>query len=308
VLPPNPRAGWDLWQDLRKWAPDVAHVHGIGYTFVDFVSLSLRRLGVPYLLTDHGLPASFIDRSSFVRKGYRTYHDLVLKRTVLGAGRVTAVSSQEAELCARTFATDVLTIPNGVTPLPFDQGTASVDSIDIPDRPYLAAAGRIVPHKGFDILLEALLSNPGLPPCFIAGDWRVSDYGRALHERAGTRLRFVGPLSRQNLNSLFTHAAAVVVPSRSEPFGLVGFEALSANVRVVATRTGGLFDFANEQTPVLLVDPGNHQELADAIIRTLAMGPISNSEQTACEAMLMRLNWSDITASYEEQLILLIQK
>jgi len=100
----------------------------------------------------------------------------------------------------------------------------------------------------------------------------------------------------------------VVVPSRSEPFGLVGFEALSANVRVVATRTGGLFDFANEQTPVLLVDPGNHQELADAIIRTLAMGPISNSEQTACEAMLMRLNWSDITASYEEQLILLIQK
>lgn len=308
VLPPNPRAGWNLWQDLRNWAPDVAHAHGIGYTFVDFVSLSLRRLGVPYLLTDHGLPASFIDRSLFVRKGYRPYHDVVLKRTVLGAGRVTAVSTQEAELCAQTFSTDVLTIPNGITPLPFDQRTVSDDSVDIPDGPYLAAAGRIVHHKGFDVLLEALVSNPSLPPCFIAGDWRASEYGRALYARAGTRLRFVGPLSRRDLNSLFAHAAAVVVPSRSEPFGLVGFEALSAHVRVVATRTGGLFDFANQQTPVLLVDPGKGQELADAIIRTLAMGPISKSERTACEAMLMGLNWSDITARYEEELMLLVRR
>jgi glycosyltransferase involved in cell wall biosynthesis len=307
VLPPNPRAAYDLWCDLRTWKPDVAHLHGVGYTFVDLASFILRRFGIPYLLTDHGLPGSYVVRSSLVQTGYRAYHNSVLKRTVLGAGRVTAVSTQEAQLCSQSFSTDVLTIPNGITPLPFDT-RSSVDTLfAVPEGPYLAAAGRIVHHKGFDVLLDALIDNPGLPPCVIAGDWRLSEYGQALHARAGTRMKFVGPLTRQDLRSFFLHADMVVVPSRNEPFGLVGFEALSARVRVVATRTGGLFDFANEHTPVLLVESGNSQELANAIGRTVALGPITESEWTACEEMLERLNWSDIASRYEEELLLLVR-
>gem|GEM_PF-1092916 len=302
VLPPNPRAALDIWRDLSAWDPDVAHVHGLGYAFVDFTAAILRRMKIPYLLTDHGIPASFAERSLFVRNCYRIYHNLALKRTVRGAGRVTAVSTQETELCAREFETKVLTIPNGITPLPLGQSMSSIGSIDIPVAPYLSAAGRFAPHKGFDVLLEALLSTPKLPPCYIAGDWKASEYGRSLHARSRGRIVFVGPLNRRDLGSLFAHSAAVVVPSRSEPFGLVGFEALTAHVRVVATRTGGLFDFANQHIPALLVEPGNSQELADAIICTLEKGPISDVEANACAEMLDRLNWDDITVRYEREL------
>lgn len=307
VLPPNPRAAVELWRDLKEWAPDVAHLHGIGYAFVDWASFVLRRLDVPYLLTDHGLPSSFADRSSIVQTAYRLYRDSVLKRTVGGASRVTAVSSQEAAICSQAFVMDVLAIPNGVTPLPLDASVSQKSMFQAPQPPYLAAAGRVVHHKGFDVLLDSLIKNPNLPPCVIAGEWRLSEFGRALHARAGTRMIFLGPLTRHDLRSVLVHSEMAVVPSRNEPFGLIGFEALSAHVRVVATRTGGLFDFADERTPVMLVEPGNTKELADAIERTMTLGSFSASEEKACEEILNRLDWGDVASKYEEEMSLLIR-
>ncbi len=302
VLPPNPRAGWQLWQDLQTWFPDVAHLHGIGYTFVDLAAMFLRHLGVPYLLTDHGLPASYAEHSLPVRTGYHAYSNLILKRTVSKAGLVTAVSSEEAELCSRMYHVKTLAIPNGVNPLPLDDGVEPGSPMKLPPTPYLAAAGRVAHNKGFDVLLNALVSNSDLPPCYVAGEWRASQYGRALHERANGRLRFLGQVSRGALRSLFSNAAVVVVPSRSEPFGLVGFEALDAHTRVVATKTGGLFEFSDPQAPLMLVTPGDHLELADAISLSLAKGSVSELEHSACNRTLQRLNWDDIAMRYDDRL------
>jgi glycosyltransferase involved in cell wall biosynthesis len=84
------------------------------------------------------------------------------------------------------------------------------------------------------------------------------------------RVRFAGPLSHEDLPSWYSRAAALVVPSRSEAFGLVCVEAMACQTPVVMTsRACGPEIIEHEQTG-LLADPLDSERFAAAIVRLLA--------------------------------------
>ena len=105
-------------------------------------------------------------------------------------------------------------------------------------RPYLAAAGRLVRMKGFQQLIPMMKYLPEV-------DLRIAGTGPfepTLRELAADlpNVRFEGLLSGESLATLFEGARAVVVPSLfPETFGYVVLEAFAARTPVVVNRAGG---------------------------------------------------------------------
>jgi glycosyltransferase involved in cell wall biosynthesis len=120
--------------------------------------------------------------------------------------------------------------------------------------------GRLSPEKGVQDLAAA---REGLN-LVISGDGPL----RHLVPDA------LGFISRDELEDRFARAAVVVVPSRSEGFGVVCAEAMARGKAVVAGATGGLLGLVKHERTGLLVEPGNPPELRAAIDRLLADAPL----------------------------------
>jgi glycosyltransferase involved in cell wall biosynthesis len=141
--------------------------------------------------------------------------------------------------------------------------------------PIVLAAGRLVPQKGFGVLLEAAARWRDLEPApllVIAGDGPLAGELRSRAAALGVRAEFPG--RRDDIPALLASAAVFVLPSLWEGQPLVLQEALRAGVPVVATHTGGIPDLTGDDA-ALLVPPGDPARLADAVrsvLRDPALG------------------------------------
>lgn len=150
------------------------------------------------------------------------------------------------------------------------------------------AIGRLVPIKGFDVLVRAMaLANAvlsarrqehlgalaGTMPmtAVILGDGPERDRLRRLAERLDVEVSLPGAVPRSHVATWLAGADLYVQPSRmlangrSEGNPLAAREALAAGLPVVATATGGLARLGEDAQPVQLIAPGDHAALADAI-------------------------------------------
>ena len=140
---------------------------------------------------------------------------------------------------------------------------------DTPKR-HVLFVGTIEPRKNLDGLLDAwaqvLASVPGALPLVLAG--------RATAESAGVlsriarapftgRVRHLGYVSDAERQALYQDAAALVVPSFHEGFGLTALEAMAGGIPVVAAHRGSLPELTGDAA--LLVDPTDAAAMARAI-------------------------------------------
>jgi glycosyltransferase involved in cell wall biosynthesis len=121
-----------------------------------------------------------------------------------------------------------------------DNWSTGIEQIPCPahDRPYVAAAGRLVKMKGFHRLIPLMKLLPEVD-LRIAG---AGPYEPELRAMAANlpNVRFEGLLGGQELAALFHHARAVVVPSLfPETFGYVVLEAFAMGTPVVVHEGGG---------------------------------------------------------------------
>ncbi len=114
-----------------------------------------------------------------------------------------------------------------------------------PDRPLIAAVGRVVPQKGSDLLAAAL---PKLLKADVAavivgtGDPVLVSKLAAAASKAPERAMYLGAAPDAIVHRLLAAADIVMVPSRYEPCGLVQLYAQRYGAIPVACRTGGLAD------------------------------------------------------------------
>ncbi len=124
-------------------------------------------------------------------------------------------------------------------------------------------AGRLDPEKGLDVLLRALERVPG--SLELVGSGRDESRLRSL---ANGRVRFVGPLGRDELVERYAAADVFVLPSRSEPWGMVLNEAAAAGLPLVATEeVGAARDLIEDGVNGFVVPAGDELALADALMR-----------------------------------------
>jgi glycosyltransferase involved in cell wall biosynthesis len=142
------------------------------------------------------------------------------------------------------------------------------------DRRRVVFAGRIVAPKGVGILIRAARAVDA--EFLICGDGRRLDAMRRLARRFGVldRVSFRGWLGGEELARELAEASVVVMPSVwPEPFGLVGIEAFAAGRPVIASATGGVYDWLEDGINGLGVKPGDPRALAQALNELLADPP-----------------------------------
>ncbi len=135
------------------------------------------------------------------------------------------------------------------------------------------AVGRLVPKKGFNVLLEALARIRAPWTLRIVGDGPDGASLRALAHSLGigTRITWHGGASHAELPALYAAAHLVAVPSVVDEAGdrdglpNVLLEALACERPVVASRAGAIESAIVHGVTGLLVPPGDADALAAAI-------------------------------------------
>jgi glycosyltransferase involved in cell wall biosynthesis len=157
----------------------------------------------------------------------------------------------------------VLVIPNpapDLPPLPTREDARA--ALDI-DGPALAFAGRIGRQKSLEVGMDAVSRVTGVR-LLVAGDGPE----RADLERlASDRVRFLGPLPREDVLRLFRAADASLLSSTWENFPHTVVESLAVGTPVIATAVGGVPEVVKDGENGLLVPPGDAGALATAIHR-----------------------------------------
>jgi glycosyltransferase involved in cell wall biosynthesis len=132
---------------------------------------------------------------------------------------------------------------------------------------YLATVATLEPRKGLDVAIAALAepAAPQLPLAVVGPAGWGRDAPAALaagHRLPADRVRLLGRLADPDLAAVLAGAAAVLVPSRAEGFGLPALEAMALGAPVVASDVPALAEVTGGAA--VLVPPGDPAALAAA--------------------------------------------
>ena len=103
---------------------------------------------------------------------------------------------------------------------------------------------------------------------------------------------FVAPQPHHILSSYYRAADLVVVPSRSESFGLVALEAAACGIPVVASAVGGLLNIVHDGVTGLLVDGRDPARFARAMTQLLDDPAGAAAMGAAAAVRARRFTWS----------------
>lgn len=129
--------------------------------------------------------------------------------------------------------------------------------------------GRLAPEKGLDWLLRAFAQVEVSAHLEVAGEGREREAMETLAEDLGLTdtVTFHGWVESEQVPSLIRNARAVIFPSVwHEPAGLISLEAAAHGRPLIASRVGGIPEYADE-SHATLVDVRDQEALAQAIMR-----------------------------------------
>jgi len=289
-------------EHLRQ-GPGVDIVHG-NYWLSGVVGHRLKHeLDVPLVATFHTLARVKAEGGDLEP----TWRDQA-EGEVIGCSDAICVSCPEEERQFRRLYGDpagrIEIVPPAVEHAFFAPGdqTGARRAVGLPaDRPVLLFVGRIQPLKAPDIAVQALglLDGPDALLVVVGGASGADGGTETAHLRdlidmlgLGDRVRFVDPQPHHILSSYYRAADVVVVPSRSESFGLVALEAAACGTPVVASAVGGLLNIVHDGVTGLLVEGRDPARFARAVREILDDRVLAVAMGEAAAVRARRFTWS----------------
>ena len=203
--------------------------------------------------------------------------------------RLLAQVAQRNPLLAERLATRIDVLGNGVD-VPAQAVSGGEDWLYV---------GRLIEHKGVDILLHALArahATAADRPLWVVGDGPARGRLEAQAKELGVDARFVGFASRDELPAYWEKAAAIVLPStQGEGLPNALLEAMAAGIPPIATALPGVEELVRGVGR--LVPPGDAAALAGALAevthptehRRLAFGARGRAAAMSFAAIAQRL-------------------
>ena len=262
--------------------PGVVHAHfamdGV------FAAAFARRLGVPLIVTLHGMDVTTSDRSFLVRRNISVYQYLLHRQSLF--------EYADAFLCVSEFIRDTA-IKKG---FPADkcklhhigsrssddtEPQGSAEAADGAQRDRILHVGRLVEKKGAEYLIRALpailMARPNATIMVVGdGPLRAKLERIAVDLNVASKVQFLGQRPHAEVLELMRKVSVLCLPSvvarsgDAEGLGMVLLEAAEANLPIVATDHGGIVDFVVDGVTGLLCPERDAASLADRLARVLS--------------------------------------
>ncbi|NQW59460.1 glycosyltransferase [bacterium] len=169
------------------------------------------------------------------------------------------------------------------------------------DVPVLLFVGRIQPLKGLDVAVQALAQLQAKNAQLIVVGGASGSEGNEEIEKVmqlarslgvHNNIRFVEPQAHHMLSTYYRAADVVVVPSRSESFGLVALEAAACGIPVVASAVGGLLTIIDDGETGYLVPRRDPALFAGHIDELLAHPTMARAMGAKAAEKARHYTWS----------------
>ncbi len=282
-------SGWVGRMAKERWGIPLVHsFHTLGRV----KNLALARGEVPEP------PARIAGEERVIRSA-----DCVLAPTTGEAAELVTLYSARPErvrIVAPGVETDLFT--------PGDRH-AEKAALGLGGRRVVLFVGRLQPLKSPEIAVEAVAAlarrRPDLGPVELvvvggpSGRSGVQPESlQALAERLGIggALRLEPAVPQERLVHFYRAADVVIIPSRSESFGLVALEAEACGTPVVASDVGGLRTAVRDGVTGLLVEPDGPTGYAQGLERLLSEGPLRLAMGAAGVRYARRFDWRTAAA------------
>jgi starch synthase len=285
----------------------LVHTHALGRLGGIAHSIARRR-GLPCVVSIHGgvldLPAALkqsMDQNAARGVEWGKIFGLLFKsRQLLAeADAIITVNPREAALLREKYPQQRVQIqPHGVPTAEYERESRAEALAAFPqlrNKRILLSVGRIDSVKNQGFLVEhapALLMKHPETVLVFAGACTDEAYGTALRQRIRElgledRILLTGglPPGDARLLGLFQSAAAVLLPSLSETFGLVLLEAWAAGTTVISSRTSGASALIQHRKNGWLFDLENPQSFHEALDEALLDDELRQSTAEAGKKM-----------------------
>lgn len=234
--------------------------------------LEKRRRGIPVILDIEDYlrfeEYSLLKKvgTALLRSGSPTngFYAKALERTLNRVDHITVTSSRLQERYGGT-----------VLPYGPDAGEFDPDSVtphprlveEFGDRPLIVFVGTIRPHKGLDILAEALASMDTAAQLVIAG-YDPYDIVPEIRDLLGDQVDFHGPIEHKEVPSYLAAATVIVIPQKRTRYTEAQipnkvFEAMAMGKPIVASRVSDLSEIINGAGEI--VEPDDPSSLASTL-------------------------------------------
>jgi rhamnosyl/mannosyltransferase len=265
-----------LWRELRRVRADLLVVHEPNPWAL--TSLLFARVRIPVVVWFH----SEVVRP---RLQYALFYEPVA-RPIYGRARRIAVSSPalaEQAMQLSRYRDKIAVVPFGIDAgrweaTPARRARAADVRRAAGGRPLVLFAGRMVPYKGVDVLLRALVDLDAAAVLVGTGPSRAAWIDLARTLGLDGRVRFAGEVPHEELAALLHACDVFVLPSvtPAEAFGYVQLEAMACARPVVSTRVASGVPWVNRDRETgLTVPPGDVPALRAAIAALLGDGALA---------------------------------
>ena len=227
------------------------------------------------------------------------------------AARFIVLSAANARVLERTYGVAperIRIVPGGTDLRRFAPAGTRADArarLGWPiDRPTVTIVARLVPAKGVDRAIDAMVEIRRRVPDVrleIVGD---GPHAPALRERVraldlAAAVSFAG-FQRERVPDAYRAADVVLVPSIAfESFGLVAAEALACGTPVLVTPLLGLPEVVRPLDPRLVLEGMNPEHLATGVADALT-GRLPLPDAAACAAYARRFDWHTVAAAVHD--------
>jgi D-inositol-3-phosphate glycosyltransferase len=187
---------------------------------------------------------------------------------------------------------------------PGDRGGARW-ALGLGDGPVLLFVGRVQPLKGVDVAVQALAALDRRDATLVVVGGASGSEGGAYVEKVHAlvdeldlhdQVRFVAPQPHHLLSSFYRAADVVLVPSRSESFGLVALEAAACGTPVVASAVGGLLTLVDHGHTGFLVQGREPEVFAAYTAELLENDALAWEMGVSAAARAKRYTWTQAAA------------
>lgn len=311
---------------IENERPDVAHIHLMFNSLSIAILPTLKRLGIPVVMTLHEYrllcPSYlFLDRHSVIceRCSDRFYFRCALRRCSKGSFVNSLFLTAEAYLrkyvyppeqyidrflCVSHFLKDKYSQYNsriGDKCSVLYNPIRTIGDRSLTKNGHYLYVGRLSREKGLHTLLGAFQEFPHLQLKIVGS----GELKQEIQESKPSNVELLGYCSGDHLSQIISEASFLIIPSEwYETFGLVVLEAFRLGTPVIASAIGGITELVDDNRDGFLYHSGEVEALKEAISRSTMLS--SSDYDIMVEAALKRSAQFD-NGAYTDELLSIYQ-